>query len=454
MKLKINLLLALTLGFAFSNGLFAQKKGEKTVLFFKYTFDKFGSDEVEISEPGGISLLKGLKPSTSFPADAFAGTGDFGVGANLYGYALPIDPKNEKFEGDDKNIYVSTDDLKDGNLAYAGIVTYKPGKLQKEKSFVTIPFMGPKSNKLTMIKGKKYCVELSISLAEASKYATNNIGLMFVKDPNQYQVEVGETEDAGPINAEESRIMYNYKNKVYDSYSGWDKICGIYTAKGDETAVVIGNFLINDKTTAVQQKKIMKPEIDAATGEKAIVPPLAMMAYYYIDNLRIKEVDNKNQCNCIKVDSSASSVVYSTVVVSKEPVLSDKMTEEEKVAAQVIYYAFGKAKPGEVGKSCINYVGDYLKSNPTKSLVIYAHNDEVEDSLATTYEDLREELENLDEQRGNYIKTRLVEIYGVSEDRIRIIAENAAKPSDEEIDDPDDRELKMAYNRRVIFEIQ
>ena len=82
-----NILLGL-LGFMAIQPLQAQKKGEKSVLFFKYTFDKTSSDEVEISEPGGISLLKGLKPSTSFPADAFAGTGDFGVGANLYGYAF------------------------------------------------------------------------------------------------------------------------------------------------------------------------------------------------------------------------------------------------------------------------------------------------------------------------------------------------------------------------------
>jgi hypothetical protein len=74
----------------------AQKKGEKTVLFYKYTFDKFSTDEVEISEPGKIDMLFGLKPSTSFPADVFYGSGDYGAGANIYGYALPIDPKNER----------------------------------------------------------------------------------------------------------------------------------------------------------------------------------------------------------------------------------------------------------------------------------------------------------------------------------------------------------------------
>lgn len=300
---------------------------------------------------------------------------------------------------------------------------------------------------------------MSISLAEASKYATNNIGIMFVKEPSQYQVELAEGEESGPINVEADRIMYNYKNKVYDSYSGWDKVCGVYVAKGDEQGLVIGNFLINDKTLAVQQKKIAtgKQERDASTGELSQIPAVLPMAYYFIDNIRIKEVDEKELCNCVKADTSASAVEYSKVVITKEPVVSDKMTDSAKVAAQVIYYAFGDKKANEVGKACIEYVAEYLKANPSKKLIIHAHNDELEDSLATAYEELREELENLDEKRGDYIKTRLMEKYGISEDRIIIIAENASKPNEAEMtedDDPNDRELKLAYNRRVEFRVE
>ncbi|MCF8219914.1 MAG: hypothetical protein K9I97_00360 [Cryomorphaceae bacterium] len=433
------------------------KKGEKTARFFKYTFDEFSGDEVEVSEPGQIFLLKGIKASTSFPADVFYGTGEFGAGVNMYGYALPVDPKTERFEGNDKNTFITTDDLKDGNKGYAGIITYKPGKLQKEKSFITIPFSDGKSTK-TMIKGKKYCIELSISLAEASKYATNNIGMMFVKEPSQYQIEVAEGEESGPINVEADRIVYNYKNKVYDSYSGWDKVCGVYVAKGDEKGVVIGNFLFNEQTQAVVQKKIAinKQERDASTGEYTEIPSVLAMAYYYVDNLRIKEVSENEPCNCVKVDTSASQVEFSKVVITKEPVVSEKMSDNEKIAAQVIYYAFGDKKANEVGKACIEYVAEYLKANPSKKVIIHAHNDEVEDSLAAAYEDFRETLENLDEQRGDYIKTRLMEKYAISENQITIIAENAEKPNDAEMsgdESSEDRELKLAYDRRVVFEL-
>jgi hypothetical protein len=65
-------------------------------------------------------------------------------------------------------------------------------------------------------------------------------------------------------------------------------------------------------------------------------------------------------------------------------------------------------------------------------------------------------LENLDEQRGEYIKTRLMEKYEISENQITVIAENADKPNEAEMtDDPtsEDRELILAYNRRVVFEL-
>ena len=281
---------------------------------------------------------------------------------------------------------------------------------------------------------------------------------MFVKEPSQYQIEVAEGEESGPINVEVDRIVYNFKNKVYNSYSGWDKVCGVYVAKGDEKGVVIGNFLFNEQTQAVVQKKIAinKQERDASTGEYTEIPPVLAMAYYYVDNLRIKEVSDNEPCNCVKVDTSASQVEFSKVVITKEPVVSEKMSDNEKIAAQVIYYAFGDKKANEVGKACIEYVAEYLKANPSKKVIIHAHNDEVEDSLAAAYEDFRETLENLDEQRGDYIKTRLMEKYEISENQITIIAENAEKPNDAEMSEDEsaeDRELKLAYDRRVVFEL-
>ncbi len=50
-----------------------------------------------------------------------------------------------------------------------------------------------------------------------------------------------------------------------------------------------------------------------------------------------------------------------------------------------------------------------------------------------------------------------MEKYEISENQITIIAENADKPNDAEMsgeESADDRELKLAYNRRVVFELK
>ena len=49
-----------------------------------------------------------------------------------------------------------------------------------------------------------------------------------------------------------------------------------------------------------------------------------------------------------------------------------------------------------------------------------------------------------------------MEKYEISENQITIIAENAEKPNDAEMledETSEDRELKLAYNRRVVFEL-
>jgi outer membrane protein OmpA-like peptidoglycan-associated protein len=430
-----------------SNAAFAQKKGDKSALFLNSTFEDFKDKSIsEISEPGQIIAIEGLEPTiVEYPADIFFGSGDYGAGQNIYGFAAPKNPKDESLTTNDRLLFINP---KAENNAYAGIVTYKPGKLQKEKTYITIPFVDAKGKLKKMTPGKFYCVEMSISLAEASKYATNNIGMMFVKNHAEY--EKIEMATGGQVNFEEGRLITNYKNRVYNSYSDWDKVCNVYKAKGDETGVVIGNFMINDKTTAMVQKKITKLETGA---EAATLLPLA---YYYIDNIRIKEVANKTECNCFKADTAAASYEYSTVVMTIEPVVSDKMTIAEKIGAQTIYYAFGKSNLSSTGKSSIDYVIEQMKANPNVKVTVLTHNDEEEDRAAEEFEDLKEDLENMDEKRGELIKALLIK-GGISESRFMIDPKGASMPNTKEAssdEDPSDKELQWARNRRVEFVVQ
>ncbi|MBM3164150.1 MAG: hypothetical protein FJZ80_01700 [Bacteroidetes bacterium] len=438
----------------FSSSFFAQKKGDKSAKLLNYTFDKLQDSDVEVSEEGQIGLLRGLRPSSQYPADAFIGSGDFGVGVNLYGYAQPKAFADEKFEGDDASLFR----YGDKNLGYAGIVTYKQGKLAKERSYITIPFTDETGKKgVKMTAGKMYCIEMSVSMAEASKFATNNIGLMFVKNFADYQTENIE-EPSGPFYDDNSagRVIYNTKNRIYNSYGGWDKVCNIYRAKGDETGVVIGNFAMNDKTKYEVNKKIDPKKMERDGEELAEVPVLQPMAYYYIDNVRIKEVDSKDKCYCIKRDTT-TMIQLSRTQITKDMIISDKLSAADNVEAQVIYYSQGESKPDETGKEIIDFLASYLKENEGASVEIFSNNDQMEDSLALEFaddEDIVAQFANLSEKRIDYIKERLMERFEISASRIIPRPMGASNENTKEIPADADDDMRYAYNRRVTFVIK
>jgi outer membrane protein OmpA-like peptidoglycan-associated protein len=445
-------------GFVFlGSALIAQGKNDKnaTSVILNFTFESFNDKEVEVSEPGQIGLLKGIKPSSQYVADVFKGSGDFGAGSNVYGYAKPMAFNQEKFEGNDAALF-SKDAIVDPNNAYAGIVTYKQGKLAKERTYITIPFVKGKTQ-LTMTAGKLYCIEMSVSLAEASKFSSNNIGMMFVKNAADYQTENIE-EPSGPFYDDNAagRVIYNYKNRIYNAYGGWDKVCNVYKAKGDEKAVVIGNFAMNEKTKYEVNKKVDPKKMEMDGEELAAVPALQPMAYYYIDNIRIKEVDSKDKCYCMKRDTT-TMIQLSRTVITKDLVISEKLSEVQNIEAQVIYYAQGEAKPDETGKEIIDLLGKYLQENEGVSVEIISHNDRAEDSLALEYsddEDMVEQFSNLSEKRLDYIKSRLVEKYEISASRIIGSAKGADNENTKETPKDADDDMKFAYNRRVTFVIK
>jgi outer membrane protein OmpA-like peptidoglycan-associated protein len=438
----------------------AQKKGDKSARFLNYTFDRLKNSDEQISDAGQIGLFKNLEPSSKVPADAFYGTGDYGVGLNIYGYAKPKAFADEKFEGDDANLFRYGDQ----NLGYAGIITFKQGKVASERSYITIPFLDETGKKqVKMVAGKMYCIEMMVSLAEASKFSTNNIGIMFVKNVTSYQSVKSEegSPEGGPYYDDNSsgRVIYNTKNRVYNAYGDWDKVCNIYRAKGDETGLVIGNFMMNEKTKYETNKKIDAKKMEMDGEENAAVPSVLPMAYYFIDNVRIKEVDTKEKCYCIKRDTT-SMIQVSRTVISNALVVSEKKSQKENIEAQILYYGQGENKPDETGKEIIELLGLYLKENTDASVEIIAHNDRAEDSLALEYfddEDVVEKFSNLSEKRAMYIKERLMEKYEISSSQISITTNGAEDPNENEMPEKGkgiEEDLKLAYNRRVTFLIK
>ncbi len=403
MKLGMFALLSLAIG---ANS-FAQKGkgGEKEILYLD--FEKVKNKE-KIAELGGIDLIEGLSSPTEIKADVFQkdSKGDVNIPENVYGKEEP-----------------SPDG---GGNTYAGIVVYKPGKAQAERSYITIPLMKGK-DQMTLRKGLTYCVEYSISLAESSKFATNNLGALFSK-------EVLGTGATGAIYNNSDRLIRGQQNKIYTGFFGWEKVCNIYTAKGDEKFVTIGNFDRNETTKFEQVKKPKDSETE-----------VVQHAYYYIDNVIVRQVDNPSECKCFnnakpKVEDSFSSLLYSCT-----PEVTDKMTQAQIINSHVVYFRAGKSAFSQNAKEMMNFVIEEMKKDPKMMIEVVGHNEAIEDKAGEENPDY----EDMARKRAQAVAKYLVD-NGIEESRITKTYKGATTPNPD-ITEDDEQEVKDAKNRRVNF---
>ncbi|MBA2612471.1 MAG: gliding motility-associated C-terminal domain-containing protein [Bacteroidetes bacterium] len=152
---------------------------------------------------------------------------------------------------------------KDGN-GYLGMEVFQNAIANDNKEYL--------ENKLkqTLSKNKSYCVTFYVSLAELSRFACANMGVVFKKDSlidhaypgvNQY---INQT----PV--------YETTSIILDSIN-WTKIQFSYVANGDENFMLIGNFNSNASTIKTQ----LKP-LGAWYGD---------YAYYYLDDVSVLEIN-------------------------------------------------------------------------------------------------------------------------------------------------------------------
>lgn len=385
----------------------SKKTNEKEIV--NITFE--GASE-DLTELGGIAAAgKGISSPTELQADLFSknATGDIGIPANVYGSEEPT--------------------TENGGNVYAGIVTYKPGKLAGERSYITIQLMQGKEP-VTLKKGLTYCVEYAVSLSESSKFASNNLGVYFSKD-------LPANGEPGAIYMAGDHVMKAQLNKVYNGFFGWEKVCNTYTAKGDEKFLTIGNFDRNENTQFQAVKKPKDAEADALTH-----------AYYYIDNIIVRLVDNPSECACFNAKPPKIEDSFSTLVFDKTPEVNDKMNTEKKIAAQTIYFRAGKSSLTENARVNLDFIVAQMTANPNLRIEITGHNDALEIKAGAE----NEEYLDMDRKRVAAAVKYLVN-NGISEDRIVKSYKSDTVPSTE-IGEDDDQEVKDAKNRRVEFSVK
>jgi OOP family OmpA-OmpF porin len=374
----------------------------------KMTFERLQEDE-EVSELGSITLLdNGVFSPTENAADLFQkGAGTIaGVPNNAFG--------NEESDVD-------------GGKVYAGFVAYKPGRESSLRSYITIPFLKGKGN-VSLSKGLKYCIQFKVSLAESSKYACNNIGAYFTKE--------APSSKSGIINAPENLIR-GKNNRIHQGFFGWDQVCEIYTAKGDEKFITIGNFDKNDNTKWIPVKKPKTAEVEVLKH-----------AYYYIDNVTVKQIDSDEDCNCVVNSQAAHTEEYSTLIYTKAIHVEESMSTAEKVAAQELFYGFGKKDFTPNSKESLKFIAGVLKADPSVSLEVHGHSDSQEEGLGAS----KEEFSDMGMVRADYVK-RYFLANGIEDSRISVKSHRDTEVSREIAPSVDDEELKAAKSRRVEFKL-
>lgn len=317
------------------------------------------------------------------------------------------------------NNAMGSEEAKDGSN-YAGIVAFSYGN-KVPRSYLLTKLDAP------MKKGMRYCVKFYVSLAEASKYASNNIGVNFNKKPFGMDTK-------SSIIAEPSIMHFNNDHKIISARFNWTEICGQYTAEGGEKFITIGNFMSDEDTKSERMKK------DNTTKVTQVIS-----AYYYIDDISVVLLGDDERCEC-EVDDGGDD--YSPTIYQKVFNITDEMSAKEKIEAHQVYFAFGKDKISAQGEETLNFIAETLKANPELKLEVIGHNNEQEDEVGAG----NDYYADMDNKRIGSVMSALMEL-GVPENRMMFSRKGSTIPNDE-VDETDDEDLQLAKSRRVTFKVR
>jgi outer membrane protein OmpA-like peptidoglycan-associated protein len=296
-------------------------------------------------------------------------------------------------------------------LCYAGFRAYsKDPRMQRSYLEVQLPQM--------LDRDVMYCVSFDISLADLSRYAVNDIGVV-VSDRKIEQPNLGDMILQPDVKQK--------TNKVFEYTEGWEKFCGTFVGTGQEEYIVIGCFGSRSDMTIEKVKRPM-----GLTG------PQLSHAYYFIDNVEIIEIQAKSQCVCSAVEERDMDLVYGSSSVQDED-----MTDVEKINSSAIYYAFLKRTPTGSGKQTVADIATILKANPGMRINIVGHCDDDEASEGK----INARYKMIGKNRGDQIR-RMLEAEGVPASQFSVSDVGSQDPANSR-----DTDISRAQNRRVTFEV-
>ncbi len=159
--------------------------------------------------------------------------------------------------------------------AYIGLIlrevfidSVSPRKVSRE--YITVELNKPLDFR------KLYCFKLHYVLADRSSFAVDALGISFTREKLKAW-------DAGLLDAEP--MVFNTPGHIMNNKNQWHELCGVFRARGREKFMTIGNFCPNVKTHYYE-------------ATDSLADSTFVYAYYYIDDVKLYEIENPFECGC------------------------------------------------------------------------------------------------------------------------------------------------------------
>lgn len=292
---------------------------------------------------------------------------------------------------------------------YAGLALYKNGTDYSEY------IQGELVQNL--IAGHNYCIRIKISATGFSGYQVNNIGVFFTE--KRGYVHFGSEKKYNP------QIRFNQLPVPNDDFVA---ICDAFKAAGYEKIITVGSFIPYSDQVVTQ---VINP-IPNKFG-------LNESGYYLIDKIEVFEISSKDECNCnrINIPINAIQVSEKTDTINSLTDFND-ISLGKVIVLKNLNFDFDSYSLNEDSYPTLINLFDYLNSNPTISIKIQGHTDDI----GTDNYNL-----NLSEKRAQSVYLWLIN-KGIKEDRLSFEGFGKQKPLIVPLN-----ELDRAINRRVEIKI-
>lgn len=259
--------------------------------------------------------------------------------------------------------------------------------------------------KSTLKRGKKYQVKFYISLAENSRYAIKDFGIMMTSE------KFNASKSKANINAKlfikripNLKFRPTFSKEFYDNDKEWTEISFTYTADGFENNFAIGNFKSNSET---EKSFARKSKYES-------------FSYYYIDDISIESLEIEEK------------------LIIEEEIKELEIKTNQVYTFQNVLFDFDKAELLDVSIEELNQVYKHIKKNPNFKVEIYGHTDNV--GLETRNQELSE-------QRAKSVADYLIE-KGLSSTKITSYGFGSLQPIL-----TNETEEGQQLNRRVAFKL-